>query len=43
VKTGDLLAIGPLVDLSELTTELRRGDLVQVAVESLGTLSLTIN
>ncbi len=43
VRVGDLFALGPLVDLSELEVPLKRGDDVQVAIQSLGTLSISIS
>jgi fumarylacetoacetate (FAA) hydrolase len=43
LRSGDLLALGPLVEEGDEPVVLRPGDEVQVSVELLGTLSLKLN
>jgi len=43
LKTGDIIAIGPVVEASELPVNLEPGDEVHLAIEKLGALSLKLN
>jgi len=43
LRSGDLIALGPLVDEGDEPVNLKAGDEVQVSVELLGTLSLKLN